>query len=124
MGKTPQRVAFSPPPRLIAMSQPKPSQSPARLVFEPDAEAVYTLAVVVRLTGLATETILHYQAHGLIRPVAARGRGARRFDDDALRTLRRIEHLRAHYAMNLRGLKLTLGLLEEVERLRADLRAR
>jgi DNA-binding transcriptional MerR regulator len=101
------------------MSQPKKSKASARLVFEPAAESVYTLDVVVRLTGIDTETILHYQEHGLIRPVAARGRGARRFDDETLRTLQRIEHLRAHYAMGLRGLKLTLGLLEEVERLRA-----
>jgi DNA-binding transcriptional MerR regulator len=104
------------------MSQPKKSKSSAPLVFEPEPNTAYTLDVVVRLTGIASETILHYQEHGLIAPPAAKGRGARRFDDEALRTLRRIEHLRAHYAMNLRGLKLTLGLLEEVERLRADLR--
>jgi DNA-binding transcriptional MerR regulator len=87
------------------------------------APEVYTLDVVVALTGVSRQTILHYQEHGLVVPLAARGPGLRKFDDDALRTLRRIEYLRTHYEMNLRALKLTLRLLGELERLRDEARA-
>jgi DNA-binding transcriptional MerR regulator len=85
-------------------------------------DAVYTLEVVVRLTGVSSQSILHYRELGLIAPVAARGPGVRQFNDEALRTLRRIEHLRTRYEMNLRSLRLTLGLMKELERLRDDLR--
>ena len=84
--------------------------------------ATYTLDVLCELVGVSSKTILHYQENGLIVP--AGGSGSRRFDDETLRTLRRIEHLRARYEMNLRSLKFTLGLLQELERLRDDLRSR
>jgi len=106
------------------MSQSKKTAAPARPVVEPDPEAVYTLDVVVQLTGVSSQTILHYQEQGLIAPVAVSGSGMRQFDDETLRTLRRIEHLRTHYEMNQRGLRLTLGLLDELERLQACLRSR
>jgi DNA-binding transcriptional MerR regulator len=104
------------------MSKPRKAGSSVGPVHEPDPDAVYTLDVVVRLTGVSSQTILRYQEQGLIAPVARGTRGIRRFDDEALRTLRRIEHLRTRYEMNLRALKLTLGLLREMERLRDDLR--
>jgi hypothetical protein len=44
------------------------------------------------------------------------------FDDESLRSLRRIEHLRATCAVNDAGLKLILDLLREVERLRRERR--
>ena len=109
MGKAAQRLPLQPP------SHPMKKTGKT-------ADSVYTLSVVVKLTGVSSETILLYQEQGLITPVAARGPGLRQFNDDALRTLRRIEHLRTRYEMNLRSLKLTLTLLEELERVRADLR--
>jgi DNA-binding transcriptional MerR regulator len=110
-------------PRKTRKKSAKASPS-ARPVLAPDPDAVYTLEIVVELTGLPAPAILQYQEHGLIAPVAARGPGARRFNDETLRTLRRIEHLRLRYEMNLRALKLTLQLLDEVERLQARLRFR
>ena len=110
-------------PRKTPKKPAKPAAA-AWPVYEPDPDAVYALEIIVELTGLPAATILQYKQHGLVAPVAARGPGARQFDEEALRTLRRIEHLRARYEMNLRGLKLMLDLLEEVERLRAHLRSR
>jgi DNA-binding transcriptional MerR regulator len=80
---------------------------------EPMPEASYSLEIVSELTGVSTQTIVQYQEHGLIQPV---------FDDETIRALRRIEHLRETCEMNLSGLKLLTQLLEEVERLRAELR--
>lgn len=79
-------------------------------IYEPDDQASYTLDVVARITGIHTETILHYQETGLI--------GSDPFDDETVRTLRRIEHLQSTCGVNEAGLRLILGLMEELERLR------
>jgi len=89
-----------------------------------DVDSIYTIEVICEIAGVPRQTILSYQEHGLIAPVSGGGSGVRRFNDEALRALRRIEHLRVRYEMNLRTLKFTLGLLEELERLQDDLRSR
>ncbi|MBN8419452.1 MAG: MerR family transcriptional regulator [Verrucomicrobia bacterium] len=75
----------------------------------------YSLEVLAETTGVTTQVIVQYQEHGLLPP---------RFDDEAVRALRRIEHLRETCEMNLRGLKMLTQLLDEVEQLRQELRAR
>jgi DNA-binding transcriptional MerR regulator len=75
----------------------------------------YTLEILAEITGVSSQTIVQYQEHGLIRP---------QFDDETIRALRRIEHVRETCEMNLHGLKLLTQLLEEVERLRNELHAR
>lgn len=81
---------------------------------------VYTLEIVAELAGLPSQTILEYQEQGLISPAADAGG----FDEEALRRLRRIEHLRLNYGMTLPGLRLALEMLDEIEHLRACLRGR
>jgi DNA-binding transcriptional MerR regulator len=103
------------------MKHPKRARSRIPPAEKADGGSTYTIDVLCELVGISSQTILHYQEHGLIVP--AGGAGARRFDEEALRTLRRIEHLRAHYEMNLRSLRFTLGLLRELEQLREDLRS-
>lgn len=88
---------------------------------DPDTVTRYTLQILAEITGVSTQTILQYQEHGLIRPASGR---EPQFDDESVRALRRIEHLRETCEMNLAGLKLLTSLLEEVEELRAGLRAR
>ncbi|HRH97011.1 MAG TPA: chaperone modulator CbpM [Prosthecobacter sp.] len=73
----------------------------------------YTLEILAETTGVSTQTIVQYQEHGLIRP---------EYDDDTLRALRRIQHLRETCEVNLNGLKLLTQLLDEVEQLRDELR--
>lgn len=79
-----------------------------------NASTHYTLELLAEITGVSTETIVQYQEHGLIRQP---------LDDEAVRTLRRAEHLRETCEMNLTGLKLIHALLDEVERLRTELRS-
>jgi DNA-binding transcriptional MerR regulator len=78
-------------------------------------EPTYTLEILAEITGISTQTIVQYQEHGILRS---------EFDDDALRTLRRIEHLRETCEMNLTGVKLLNHLLTEVEELRRQQRTR
>lgn len=106
------------------MNTPRVKDSAATPDSAPVADAVYTLDIVAELTGVSSQAILHYHEQGLISPVAQSRAEALQFDDDALRRLRRIEHLRNSCEMNASGLKLVLELLDEIERLRTDLRSR
>ena len=81
----------------------------------------YTLEILARLTGLTTEVILQYQEHGIIRPG---GDGAGCFDDETVRTLRRLDHLRRECEMNYAAVRVVASLLAEVERLRRELAGR
>ena len=63
-----------------------------------------------------------YCRHGLISPLAPPETEGWWFDDETIRTLRRIERLRADYGVNLHGLCLVAGLIEELEGLRAEAR--
>ncbi len=97
-----------------------PSEDPTSPLIEPDLDATYTLEVVAEMTGVSTQTIVHYQEQGLL-PASSK---QALVDEEVLRTLRRIEHLRTSYEMNLAGLKLMLELMDEVERLQRGVRAR
>jgi MerR family transcriptional regulator/heat shock protein HspR len=89
------------------------------------AEIVYTLEMVERLTRVPRRTILVYHRHGLISPAQREAEAdAWRFDDETLRVLRRAEWLRRELGVNLAGVKLIMGLLDEVDALRAELRLR
>jgi DNA-binding transcriptional MerR regulator len=79
-------------------------------IYEPDEQATYSLEIVERITGISSQTIIRYQETGLIR--------SGDYDDETVRTLRRIEHLQSTCGVNEAGLRLIMGLMEEVERLR------
>ena len=92
-------------------------------VLEPDPHAVYTIEVAAQLARVPRRLIVLYYKHGLVSPVSDPASGWN-FDNDAIRVLRRIEYLRAVCGLNLAGIKLVFGLMEEVERLRSELRFR
>jgi MerR family transcriptional regulator/heat shock protein HspR len=101
--------------------KPQPNhQTSEPPLFEPEENATYQLEIVEKLTGVPSQTILHYLEIGLVRTSAAQGE----FDEETLRTLRLIEHLRETCEVNMSGLKLILELMNQVEALRAELRAR
>ena len=87
---------------------------------EPENGSLYSLEILSEMTGVSKQTIIQYQEHGLIR--AAQWEEPR-FTDDTVRLVHRIEHLREICETNLAGLKLLTQLLDEVEHLRAELRA-
>jgi DNA-binding transcriptional MerR regulator len=91
-------------------------------VFEPDARTVYTIEMVAQLAQVPRRLIVLYYKHGLVSPVRDPARSGWCFDDEAIRIVRRIEYLRSACNENLAGIKLILELMEEVERLRQELR--
>ncbi len=99
-----------------------PSDSQKNLPVVPAESGIeYTVEYLSEITGIERQKILLYREEGMI---AAADPDASKFDDQALHTLRRIEHLRQSCEMNLSGLKILASLLDEVEALRAELRAR
>jgi DNA-binding transcriptional MerR regulator len=91
-------------------------------VFEPAAQAVYTIEVAAHLAQVPRRVIVLYYKHGLVAPVTDPAGSGWYFDDEAIRIVRRIEHLRSTCGLNLTGIKLVMSLMEEVERLRTELR--
>jgi DNA-binding transcriptional MerR regulator len=91
-------------------------------VFEPGTQTVYSIEVAAQLAQVPRRLIVLYYKHGLILPVSDPARSGWYFDDEAIRVVRRIEYLRSTRGLNLAGIKLVMTLLEEVERLRSELR--
>jgi DNA-binding transcriptional MerR regulator len=100
-----------------------PASDPGDLPIcsEPD-DVRYTIEVMAELTGIDHKTILRYRESGLIGPVTSDRPDSQLFDTEALRQLRRIQHLRENYEMNDAALKLIVGLQCEVEALRRERR--
>ena len=99
--------------------------SPACLsmeVFQPKPNVLYSLDVAADLASVPRRSILIYCRAGLVRPVFQPPYGVMEFTEEAIYTVRRIEHLRTVHGVELAWLKNMLDLLDEVERLRAELR--
>ena len=106
------------------MNQPEKTDPTDVPVFEPDMDASYTLDVTAEMTGVSSTTILRYREEGLIPQAMASESGELHFNDDALRRLRRIEYLRTTQEISESGIRLVCDLVDEIERLQADLRLR
>jgi hypothetical protein len=90
--------------------------------FEPAPQDVYSIEAVVHLTQTPRHLIAVYCRHGLIAPIAPPEREGWRFDDEAVRELRRIEWLRSEFALELPALRMVAELRREIERLREEVR--
>lgn len=91
-------------------------------VFQPKPNVFYSLDVTAHLAGVPRRSILIYCRAGLVRPVVQPPYGVMEFTEETIYTVRRIEHLRAVHDLDLDWLKTMFDLLDEVERLRAELR--
>jgi MerR family transcriptional regulator, heat shock protein HspR len=83
------------------------------------ARAVYVISVAAELAGLHPQTLRIYERKGLVDP-ARTGGGSRRYSDDDIDQLRRIQELTAE-GLNLAGVKRVVELEAEVRHLRREL---
>jgi MerR family transcriptional regulator/heat shock protein HspR len=81
--------------------------------------AVYVISVAAELAGLHPQTLRIYERKGLVDP-ARTGGGSRRYSDEDIAQLRRIQELTSE-GLNLAGVQRVLELEAEVARLRAHL---
>ena len=91
-------------------------------VFQPKPNVCYNLEMTAHLAGVPRRSILIYCRAGLVRPVVQPPYGVLEFTEEAIYTVRRIECLRTGHDRDLTWLKTMFELLDEVERLRAELR--
>jgi MerR family transcriptional regulator/heat shock protein HspR len=81
--------------------------------------AVYVISVAAELAGVHPQTLRIYERKGLLEP-ARTGGGSRRYSEDDIRLLQRIQDL-TEAGLNLAGVKRVLELEAENERLRREL---
>ena len=84
-----------------------------------DARAVYVISVAAELVGMHPQTLRNYERSGLLDPSRTSG-GSRRFSDDDIAQLRRIQQLTSE-GHNLEGVRRILELEREVARLNGEL---
>jgi hypothetical protein len=92
--------------------------------FTTDADALYPIDVVAHLTRLPRHLILVCYKNGLVAATVDPDYGGYYFDHDAIRVLQRVEYLHQQCQINMAGIRIIFGLMDEVERLRTELRAR
>jgi DNA-binding transcriptional MerR regulator len=88
--------------------------------FEPDPHTAYTIEMTAHLVDVPRHAIFVYYKHGLVSPVVDPGCGGYYFNDEAIRTLRRVEHLRTNCGVNLAGIKMILDFMKKVEQLESE----
>lgn len=83
--------------------------------------AVYVISVAAELAGVHPQTLRIYERKGLVDP-ARTGGGSRRYSDDDIALLRRIQDLTSE-GLNLVGVKKVLDLEARVAELEDELEA-
>lgn len=74
----------------------------------PELHAVYVISVFAELAGVHPQTLRNYERGGLLNPQRTSG-GSRRFSDEDLVALRRIQEL-TNEGVNLEGVKRIMAL--------------
>jgi MerR family transcriptional regulator/heat shock protein HspR len=83
--------------------------------------AVYVISVAAELAGMHPQTLRIYERKGLLEPARTQG-GSRRYSDDDIAHLQRIQDLTAE-GHNLEGVRRILELEAEIEALQGQIRA-
>jgi MerR family transcriptional regulator/heat shock protein HspR len=79
-----------------------------------EREAVYTMAVASRLTGMHPQTLRKYERAGLVRPSRVKG-NQRLYSDADVQRLRRIQYLVDSRGLNIAGLEMTLAMSDRLD---------
>jgi len=100
--------------------QPAAARKPAghRRVPRSQTMAVYVISVAAELAGVHPQTLRIYERKGLLGPARTLG-GSRRYSDEDIELLRRIQDLTAA-GLNLEGVRRVIELEGEVMRLRQE----
>jgi MerR family transcriptional regulator/heat shock protein HspR len=94
-------------------------QSPGRDAQTP----VYHISIVAQMVEVHPQTLRMYERMGLISPQRTRN-NIRLFSDYDVERVRRIQHLTQELGVNLAGVEVVFKLLNEMERMRAEVEAR
>jgi len=78
---------------------------------------VYVISVAAQLSGMHPQTLREYERRGLVSPGRSGG-GGRRYSMRDILALREVQRLSQQEGVNLRGVKLILDQLRELEQAR------
>lgn len=92
-------------------------------MIEPNPHHLHSLEVVIRMTGCSRRKIIFYCRKGVIHPVRTE-EDEWHFNEETILRLRHIETLRQHHRMNWAAIHTIIGLVDEIEALRDELRFR
>ena len=107
------------------MSKRSGQDPPVPLALElvmPVPGILYSLDATADLAGVPRRIVLVYCHAGLVRPVVQEPYGVMEFTEEAIYAIRRIEQMRTVHGLSLAWIKIIFDLLDEVERLRAEVR--
>jgi len=82
-------------------------------------QGVFVISVAAELAGVHPQTLRIYERRGLVEP-ARTGGGSRRYSEDDIDRLRRIQEL-TNEGLNLAGVKMVLELERDIARLQRKL---
>ncbi|MDA8080016.1 MAG: helix-turn-helix transcriptional regulator [Actinomycetota bacterium] len=82
-------------------------------------KAVYVISVAAELAGMHPQTLRIYERKGLVYPLRTDG-GSRRYSEEDVRRLRRIQEL-TNAGLNLEGVKKLMELENEITSLKMQL---
>ena len=91
-------------------------------VFQPKPDVLYSLDRAAQIAGVPRRSILMYCRAGFVKSVSQPPYGVMVFTEEAIHTVRRIEHVRALHGIDLALIKTMFDLIDEVEHLRSELR--
>lgn len=91
-------------------------------LFQPNPNVFYSLDAAAHLARVPRRSLLIYCRAGLVRPVFQPPHGVMAFTDEAIYTVRRIEVMRATHGIDVSLIKNIFDLMDEVDRLRAEVR--
>ena len=85
-------------------------------------DAVFVISVAARLAGMHANTLRKYEREQLLSPARTDG-NLRLYSNEDMARLQQIKTLSEERGVNVAGIRLALGVAEEVRRLRRDVLA-
>ena len=82
-------------------------------------DAVFVISVAARLAGMHANTLRKYEREQLLSPARTDG-NLRLYSSDDMARLRQIKALSEEHGINVAGIRLALGVAEQIRRLRED----
>jgi len=82
-------------------------------------DAVFVISVAARLAGMHANTLRKYEREQLLSPARTDG-NLRLYSNEDMARLQQIKTLSEERGVNVAGIRLALGVAEEVRRLRRD----
>ena len=86
--------------------------------FTPQSDAIYPIDTIAHLAGVPRHTVMLCCRHRLVVPHQDPEYGGYHFEVGTIPILQRVDYLHRQCEINFTGVRIILGLMEELERMR------